>query len=106
MTKTPIEHFAIPNLAELQGGDNQDGSSVAESDSVVQGVLARNHDRLMQSDGVVMVGEGEDEIGRPAIVVGVKSRHHLSALPKEIDGVRVVGWVVGEVDALGNTRRK
>ena len=57
-------------------------------------------------DQVLMVGEGEDEIGRPAIVVGVKSRQQLAGVPRQVEGVRVMGWVVGEVDALGNPPRR
>jgi len=55
----------------------------------------------MGIEGVVMVGEGADELGRPAIVVGVKERHQLKAVPRVLEGMPVVVWVIGEVDALG-----
>ena len=69
--------------------------------SGVDAVLERQRDALMAIEGVVMVGEGQDEIGRDAIVVGVKQHHQLKALPRAVEDVRVVGMVIGEVDALG-----
>src|SRR5216683_2365171 len=55
------QEFALPDPAELQGGDAR-GAEPAESaaGTSVGEVLARNHDRLMQIEAVVMVGEGED----------------------------------------------
>ncbi|TAJ88825.1 hypothetical protein [Reyranella sp.] len=107
MAQSPKQEFALPDPEALQRDDARRKEPAEQSaEGSVAEVLARNHDQLMQGDGVVMVGEGEDEIGRPAIVVGVKSRQQLAGVPRQIEGVRVMGWVVGEVDALGNPPRR
>ena len=102
MPEPPQSEFAIPDpdaLREERAGPGAaDVSSGAGSG--VQGVLDRHRDTLMALDGVVMVGEGQDEVGRDAIVVGVKQHHQLKSLPPALDGVKVVGMVIGEVDAL------
>ena len=91
--------FAIPNVEELQGtaGDADQGVS---GGSAVTAVLAKHHDALTVRSGVVTVGETLDEVGRPAIMIGVKTAGDLKGLPKELDGVPVVCQVIGDVDAL------
>jgi hypothetical protein len=102
MPEPPQSDFALPDPDALR--EEQAGQGAAESPSGagsgVESVLDRHRDRLMALDGVVMVGEGQDEVGRDAIVVGVKQHHQLKTLPPSLDGVRVVGMVIGEVDAL------
>jgi hypothetical protein len=100
---SPKNEFEPPDIGALagEGGHEAAGIGQGESDPAVAAVLARETDALMKIDGVVMVGEGLDDAGQPAIVVGVKQRHQLSGLPRTVGGVRVTGWVIGEVDALG-----
>ena len=103
MQEPPPPDFAIPDVDELQKDTAHPGSPVEPGApaSQVAAVLERQRDALMAIEGVVMVGEGQDEVGRDAIVVGVKQHHQLRALPPSVEGVRVVGIVIGEVDALG-----
>lgn len=96
----PKSEFEPPDLAALTGETLPASHEAAGGDSQVSRVLGEQTDALMQREGVVMVGEGQDDVGRPAIVIGVKQRHQLASLPRSIDGVPVTGWVVGEVDAL------
>jgi hypothetical protein len=42
----------------------------------------------MAIEGVVMVGEGQDEIGGPAIIVGVKRSDHLRRVPRSVGACR------------------
>jgi len=95
--------FSIPDGAALQGED--DGSFSTEAVSEIQSTLERHRDALMRKAGVVMVGESQDAVGRPAIIVGVKDAGALKSIPKELDGVPVVTTVIGEVDALGGGKR-
>ncbi len=52
---------------------------------------------LLAMDGVVSVGIGRDDKGRPAIVVGVRdaSVAEHTALPQALEGVPVVTRVLG-----------
>jgi hypothetical protein len=61
---------------------------------------ASAHDALMAIPGVVMVGEGQDEIGNPALIVGVKTAGDLKNVPASHGGLPVRAEVIGEVDAL------
>jgi hypothetical protein len=94
--------FSIPDLSQL--GIDPAPLSSAEAGAGTGGkagsVLQVHHNRLMRLPGVVMVGEGQDEIGDPAILVGVKTSADLSRIPPTIEGMRVVAEVIGEVDAL------
>ena len=92
------DRFSAPDPGILQ----REAASlqVANADERLGEVLAHNRDALMQIKGVVMVGEGQDEIGQPAIVVGVVDQHSLQLIPKTVDGMRIVATVIGEVDAL------
>lgn len=62
-------------------------------------VLARRREELMGIEGVVMVGIGSNEIGNPAIVIGVKRPDQLAKLPSSLDGLPVRPQLIGEVDA-------
>jgi hypothetical protein len=101
MPKQSMSEFAIPDPAALQSPDEQSAAPQSGEHGQVANVLEKNTDRLMRLEGVVMVGEGQDQLGQPAIVVGVKEPHQLKGLPKSVEGVAIVGWVIGEVDALG-----
>lgn len=102
----PEPGFAIPDLDALQAeaGEPTKPSAASGTAGTVATVLQRQGQALMAVEGVVMVGQGQDELGQDAIVVGVKQHHQLSGLPKSVEGVRVVGIVIGEVDALSTTR--
>lgn len=94
------QDFAHPDFDALA---NETAAVGAASDSAPSGAgaaLAAHHDRLLAMTGVVMVGEGADEIGGPAIVVGVLRPDQLASLPESLDGVPVRGSVIGPVDAL------
>jgi hypothetical protein len=96
--------FAIPDVDALESDTLAPNAPEAPSGAVsqVSAVLERQRDALMAIEGVVMVGQGQDEVGRDAIVIGVKQHHHLRTLPQSVEGVRAVGVVIGEVDALGS----
>ena len=101
MPKNTQQRFTIPDPAELQRDLPKGKAEDLSASSSVGRILKRHQERLMRLDGVVMVGEGEDQIGRPAIVIGVRQRHHLKRIPAQVDGVAVVASVIGEVDAPG-----
>ncbi len=84
--------FLPPDLNALSIENSSEESGVGET-------LSTHLDALMAIPGVVMVGETLDPIGRPAILVGVKTAGHLSRLPSVLDGVPIVTQVIGEVDA-------
>lgn len=67
----------------------------------VDEVLSRHHDELMSIEGVMGVGETENQ-GQPAISIMVKQlTPELKAkLPRDLDGVPVKIDVTGEVDAF------
>jgi hypothetical protein len=57
--------------------------------------------RLAGKPGILGIGVGEGrESGRPALRVYVKSKAISATLPSEIDGIEVVGDVVGVVKAF------
>ncbi|MCE5191831.1 MAG: hypothetical protein LLG08_08755 [Actinomycetia bacterium] len=55
-------------------------------------VLTKHAGRLMQIKGVMSIGIGKDDDGRPAIVIGVSSGtpDAVGQLPDSIEGVPVV----------------
>lgn len=75
--------------------ENEDGPAQTPASAAV----AAHTDALMKLAGVIMVGETLDVVGRPAVLIGVKTARALAKLPTEIDGVPVVTQVIGEVDA-------
>ncbi len=66
----------------------------------IEAVLRRYSEELMLLPGVVMVGQGQDEAGRDAVAIGVKTNSDLAGLPKEVGGFPIQAMVIGEVDAL------
>ena len=96
------DDWELPDPAELSapdakgGGDRSSGGDPAAAAQV----LKDKRDEIMQGEGVTMVGETIDAVGRSAIMIGVKSAAALRDLPSEIGGVPVVSTVTGEVDAL------
>jgi hypothetical protein len=101
MSQNPEPRFEIPNLQRpevetVAVSYQEQGASY----SALAEILRRHTDRLMAMEGVVTVGQGQDEIGRDCITVGVKTARYLDKIPKTIDGVSVCATVVGEVDAL------
>lgn len=95
------------NLDQVPGPeiDQQDQEFVLSRDNVqVQVVMAvqeRATDDLLSKPGIVGVGTGMTEDGRPAIVVMVVSEEasKAAALPAEIEAVPVVVLVTGEIKA-------
>jgi len=58
---------------------------------------------LMTRDGVVGTAIGLSEDDRHVVKIYVKSQRDRAGIPKELDGVRVVVEVTGEIRALGDT---
>jgi len=106
------EQFVAPDAAMLANEATALGSTPAPAHDAVAfehspggapggawEVLARRRDELMSIEGVVMVGIGSNEIGDPAIVIGVKQPDQLAKLPSSLEGLPVRPQVIGEVDA-------
>ena len=113
------EQFVAPDAAALANeAATLDGASSPAQDAVAAeqspggavggawAVLGRRRDELMGLEGVVMVGIGTNEIGDPAIVVGVKRPDQLRKLPSSVDGVPVRPQLIGEVDAYASTGKR
>ncbi len=98
MPQKPEPPFEIPNLEKLD--ETAEVPYREQGASPVAEVLRRHTDRLMALQGVVMVGQGKDEIGRDCITVGVKTARYLDKIPATIEGVPTCVSVIGEVDAL------
>ena len=88
-----------PSALQMESGVSQ---TPMPNNTPAGRVLQAHHDALMKLPGVVMIAEGQDVIGNPAIIIGVKAANHLRGLPASIDGVPVVAQVIGEIDALSN----
>jgi hypothetical protein len=86
----PIYAWCLAICCQEQGASS---GEVAE-------VLRKHTDELMAMEGVVMVAQGKDEIGRDRIIVGVKAAQYLDKIPKMIEGVPVHATVIGEVEPL------
>lgn len=72
------------------------------SAGAVAEILRKHIEELMAMEGVVMVGQGKDKIGRDCIIVGVKAAQYLDKIPKMIEGVPVHATVIGDVEPLIN----
>lgn len=57
-----------------------------------EAILTKHAGRLMRLKGVLSVGIGRTEDGRPAIVVGMDTNEPeiLEAIPKTLDGIPVI----------------
>lgn len=73
--------------------------AVQPAESTAPGPLAAIVERMMQRPGVVMSGESVDALGRPAVLVGVRTKKDRSGIPDSVDGVPIVVQVVGDVTA-------
>ncbi len=63
-------------------------------------VLNRNAERLMRLRGVMSVGLGRTEDGRPAIVLGLENPLAIPEdLPNEVEGIPVIHQEVGRPEA-------
>ena len=69
----------------------------------VEDVLTRNAEHFMRMKGVLSVGVGRTEDGRPAVVLGLADPMAASVkdLPTEIDGVPVIHRKIGRPEARG-----
>ncbi len=77
------------------------GSSPPPDSQHTVDVLNRNAERLMRMRGVMSVGLGQTDDGRPAITLGLENPLAVPAdLPAEIEGVPVVHADVGRPEAL------
>lgn len=68
----------------------------------IEEVKARHERVLMQLPGVVLVGIGRDDQGRPVIVVGLDELRPetQAALPQALEGYPVRVEIVGPIKAL------
>lgn len=96
------QDWAMPDPASLSTrGSRATAEAGRDADSGdAARVLEQERDRLMRLQGVTMVGETRDALGRSAIMIGVRSAADQRAIPEAIDGIPVVIVVTGEVDAL------
>lgn len=100
MTQPTKDGFQVPDPAVLTAEAGAGARTLfAEEVTSAAVALRKHHDQLMALPGVVMIGETQDQIGRPAILIGVKAMPDLERLPRSIDGVPVLPEVIGEVDA-------
>jgi len=90
-------HFLPPDSSALEA--EQESLPTEPSMGPVGDILGAHREALMGRRGVVMVGETLDALGRPAILIGVKTARDLASLPSEVEGIPVVVQVIGEVDA-------
>jgi hypothetical protein len=98
MTSQDDSEILPPDIGALS--QEQQEHDVGDAATEVSKILAAQHDSLMAKPGVTMIGETLDLVGRPAIMIGVKTAKDLAGLPESIEGVPVVAQVIGEVDAL------
>lgn len=75
-------------------------SSLPDSQHVTE-VLNRNAERLMRMRGVMSVGLGQTDDGRPAILLGLENPLAVPAdLPEEVEGIPVVHAEIGRPDGF------
>ena len=67
----------------------------------IKDVKTQHEERLLQIPGVVSVGIGLDENGKPAIIVGLErpDPETESQLPSQLEGYPVVVRIVGRIKA-------
>ena len=88
-------------LVLAAGGPAEDEPAMAPQRPAIEEVKARHAEALLARPGVVSVGIGLDEDGRPAIIVGVEREETAAALalPPALEGHPVRVQVVGPVQA-------
>lgn len=82
-------------LSEWFGRFRASGSAALSRDgdkARPEAVLTKHAGRLIRMKGVLSVGIGRTEDGRPAIVVGMDTNEPelLEAIPKTLDGIPVI----------------
>lgn len=70
--------------------------------SQIESVKNRHELKLMQIDGVMGVGIGQNDIGDDAITVYLRSATDKAKIPTELDGYPVTTEITGEIDAQQN----
>jgi len=85
-------------LVGILAGQSCEDSNMSPS---IHDVKAKYKDQLMAEPGVVSVGIGRDDEGKPVIIVGLDSPRPetMAKLPKELDGYRLRVEVVGPLKA-------
>jgi len=85
-------------LVGILAGQSCEDSNMSLS---IHDVKAKYKDQLMAEQGVVSVGIGRDDEGKPVIIVGLDSPRPetMGKLPKELDGYRLRVEVVGPLKA-------
>lgn len=85
-------------LVGILGGQSCEDSNMSLS---IHDVKAKYKAQLMAEPGVVSVGIGRDDEGKPVIIVGLDSPRPetMGKLPKELDGYRLRVEVVGPLKA-------
>jgi len=71
----------------------------------IQEVKTRYQGQLMELPGVISVGIGKNDQGKPAIIIGLDGKEHESAkqIPETLDGYPVVTQDIGPVRAQKDT---
>jgi hypothetical protein len=84
--------LVLPAVA--MGGDNDMAPSIKD-------VKTRYEAQLLQIPGVVSVGIGRDESGRPAIIIGLEGPNPEteSKLPASLEGYPVRARIIGKIEA-------
>lgn len=88
-----FSRFDLPDPAQLGVAGGEAGAAVSDN------AIGREVAAMMARPGVVMAGETLDALGRPALLVGVKSAREMAKLPASAGGFPVVVQVIGEVVA-------
>ena len=94
------DDYEIPDPSKLGAAPASSGADAGCGEGGAGRLPAGAPDALMAIPGVVMVGEGLDEIGNPALIVGVRTAGDLRNVPASHAGLPVRAEVIGEVDAL------
>lgn len=90
------EIFLPPDLEALR---TEAGEAAGAGSAPPDMLTDARRDTLMALPGAVMVGETLDPVGRPAILLGVRTAPDAAAAPRVIDGVTVIVEVIGDVEA-------
>jgi len=86
-----------PSEREIPYPDDEEETM---SSSEIERVKNQFEQKLLQIDGVVGVGIGQNEIGDDAIVVYLRDASSEEKIPAEIGGHPVLTEITGDIDAL------